>query len=152
MGEGEKPGSLWLSVLSVCNSLIPSRADQNNVSVRETLGCETSKGYHFIFKLDFHVVSSLQRRLEFPGHCNVHHMSSAIIALQVLKFFYKSMPCGLGCSTFNLQTTSMLIFCLFVFVLAQSLEDWTKWKTLRESTSSRGRSVIGHCMFCASDP
>lgn len=115
VGEGKKPGSLCLSVLSICNSLVPSRADQNNVNVRETLGCKKSKGYHFIFKLDFHVVSSLQRRLEFPGHCNVHHMSSAIIALQVLEIFYKSMPCGLGCSSFNLQTTSKLISVLFFF-------------------------------------
>lgn len=121
VGVWGKGKSLCLSALYICNFLIPSRKDQNNVDVRETLRYQKSKGYWFVFKLVFHVVSILQRRLEFPGHCNIHHMSSAIIELLVLRIFYKSMPHGLGFSSFNLQVTSMLIF-LFCFSSGTVLE------------------------------
>lgn len=119
-GKGKSP---VLSVLYICNSLIPPRAGQNNVHVRETGRCKKSKGYRFVFKLSFRVVSTLQRRLEFPGHCNIHHMSSAIIAPRVLRIFYKSVPCGLGFGSFNLQITSMLSFWFCSGPVLERLEE-----------------------------
>lgn len=65
------------------------------------------------FEISLHCESTLQR-LEFPGRCNIYHMSSAITALRVLRrVFYKSMPFGLDFSSFTLQIVSMLIFSPF---------------------------------------